>query len=134
MVTRQPILPYSKLLIHKKCHKLIKVGCDVSQVRQLEKDFAENGKRETDSFLRPGIGAVSEILGKPPSKICNKYRKHGTGRLAYFDPKQIHFKLKIDLFLHFVARNFQYCQKRPGMSRQLKTRIAFSLFPKAKLF
>merc|ERR1711935_1196408 len=51
-----------KLLIHKKCHKLIKVGCDVSQVRQLEKDFAENGKRETDSFLRPGIGAVSEIL------------------------------------------------------------------------
>jgi atypical protein kinase C iota type len=63
-----------KLLIHKKCHKLIKVGCDVSQVRQLEKDFAENGKRETDSFLRPGIGAVSEILGKPPSKICNKYK------------------------------------------------------------
>jgi len=50
-----------KLLIHKKCHKLIKVGCDVSQVRQLEKDFAENGKRETDSFLRPGIGALSEI-------------------------------------------------------------------------
>jgi len=50
-----------KLLIHKKCHKVIKVGCDVSQVKQLEKDFAENGKRDPD-FFPPGIGVVSEIL------------------------------------------------------------------------
>jgi hypothetical protein len=26
-----------KLLIHKKCHKLIRIGCDAQQVRELEK-------------------------------------------------------------------------------------------------
>ena len=55
-----------KLLIHKKCHKLIKVACDTSQVRQLtEQSLSSNGRGGSGTdFLRPGIGPVSEILGK----------------------------------------------------------------------
>ena len=52
-----------KLLIHKKCHKLIKVGCDVEKVNQLTSGFEGRGTSGTD-FLRHGNGAVPEIMGK----------------------------------------------------------------------
>ena len=57
-----------KLLIHKKCHKLIRVGCDVRQVRELERELESSHGRSSSGpsapvdFLRPGNGATTEVI------------------------------------------------------------------------
>ncbi len=61
-----------KLLIHKKCHKLIRVGCDVRQVKELEREMETSHGRSASGaisagsaadFLRPGNGAMPEAMG-----------------------------------------------------------------------
>ena len=38
-----------KLLIHKKCHKLIRVACDDQKVREYEKENVSRGDRHNES-------------------------------------------------------------------------------------
>lgn len=56
-----------KLLVHKKCHKLIKVGCDSKNVRELEQQFESAHGR---------INSGSGSIGGVPSQ------RHGNGASA----------------------------------------------------
>lgn len=57
-------------MIHKKCHKLIRVGCDVRQVKELERELESSHGRSgsgaaaglTGDFIRQGNGATPEAM------------------------------------------------------------------------
>ena len=56
-----------KLLVHKKCHKLIRVPCDDRQVRELERELEskENVRGGSGARRFQGNGAAcQEIMGK----------------------------------------------------------------------
>ena len=58
-----------KLLIHKKCHKLIRVACDDQKVREYEAGIenrhgGDRGGSSTRRGQGNGASALQEIMGK----------------------------------------------------------------------
>ena len=81
-----------KLLVHKKCHKLIKVGCDSKNVRELEQQFeSAHGRINSGSGSIGGVPSQRHGNGASAADhSMGKWKKEGGG---YFSPAKFYAKI-----------------------------------------